>query len=99
MRVIQIQNEAELRALKPAWDGLLRESAADTIFLTWEWVTAWWGAYGKPGELWILAAFDEQDVLRGIAPLRRETVRRYGQTVSAVTFVGDGSVASVCGRH
>ena len=76
MRVIQIQNEAELRALKPAWDGLLRESAADTIFLTWEWVTAWWGAYGKPGELWILAAFDEQDVLRGIAPLRRETVRQ-----------------------
>jgi peptidoglycan/xylan/chitin deacetylase (PgdA/CDA1 family)/CelD/BcsL family acetyltransferase involved in cellulose biosynthesis len=91
MRVIQIQNEADLRALKPAWDGLLRESAADTIFLTWEWVTAWWAAYGKPGELWILAAFDEQDVLRGIAPLRRETARRYGQTVSTLTFVGDGS--------
>ena len=46
MRVVQMQSEADLRALKPAWDALLRESAANTIFLTWEWVTAWWSVYG-----------------------------------------------------
>lgn len=91
MKVVQIQTEADLKALKPAWDTLLREAASNTIFLTWEWVTAWWSAYGKPGDLRILAAFDEHDVLRGIAPLRRETVRRYGQTASALTFVCDGS--------
>jgi peptidoglycan/xylan/chitin deacetylase (PgdA/CDA1 family)/CelD/BcsL family acetyltransferase involved in cellulose biosynthesis len=91
MKVVQIQNEAEFRGLKSAWGALLSESHADVIFLTWEWVTAWWSAYGKPGELWILAALDDHDVLRGIAPLRRETVRRYGRTASALTFVGDGS--------
>ena len=91
MRVVQIQSEGDLQALKPGWDGLLRGSASNTIFLTWEWVTAWWCAYGKAGELRILAAFDDQDVLRGIAPLRSESVRRYGQTVPALTFVGDGS--------
>jgi peptidoglycan/xylan/chitin deacetylase (PgdA/CDA1 family)/CelD/BcsL family acetyltransferase involved in cellulose biosynthesis len=91
MRVVQMQSEADLQALKPAWDALLRESAADTIFLTWEWVTAWWSVYGKPGDLRILAAFDDHDELRGIAPLRLETVRRYGRSVSALTFVGDGS--------
>ena len=91
MRVVQIQSETELRGLKPAWDALLRESASNTIFLTWEWVTAWWSAYGKPGELRILAAFDDGDVLRGIAPLRCGTARKYGQSVSALTFVGDGS--------
>ena len=91
MRVVEIRTEAELQALKPAWDALLCESASDTIFLTWEWVTSWWAAYGKPGELRILAAFDDQDVLRGIAPLRSSTIRRYGQTVSALTFIGDGS--------
>ena len=79
MRVVQIQSETELQGLKPAWDALLRESASNTIFLTWEWVTAWWSAYGKPGELRILAAFDDRDVLRGIAPLRCGTARRYGQ--------------------
>ena len=86
-----MQSDAELQGLKSAWDALLSESAANTIFLTWEWLTAWWSAYGKPGELRILAAFDEQDVLRGIAPLRSKAVKRYGQTVSALTFVGDGS--------
>lgn len=91
MRVDEIQTEAELRALKPAWDSLVQQSAANTIFLTWEWVWAWWSTYGKPGHLRILTAFDESDVLRGIAPLRLEAVRRYGRTVSALTFVGDGS--------
>jgi len=33
-----------------------------------------------PGELRILLACDEQDTLPGIAPLRRQTVRRYGAT-------------------
>lgn len=91
MRVTEIRSEAELRNLQPAWDALLRESASNTIFLTWEWITAWWSAYGKIGQLRILAAFDEQGVLRGIAPLRDENVQRYGQTVPALTFIGDGS--------
>ncbi len=91
MRVVQIQSDAELQALKPAWDELLHESASNTIFLTWEWVTAWWSAYGEPGELRILAAFDDTGTLRGIAPLRHQTIRRYGQAGSALTFVGDGS--------
>lgn len=91
MRVVQIQSEADWRSLQPAWDALLRESASNTIFLSWEWVDAWWSAYGKSGELRILAAFDDHEVLRGIAPLRLQTIRRYGQAVSALTFLGDGS--------
>src|SRR4029077_2041082 len=61
------------------------------IFSTWEWATAWWSSYGNSGELRILAAFDERDVLRGIAPLRAGVVRKYGQTVPSLSFVGDGS--------
>ena len=91
MRVVEIRQESELQGLSPAWDALLRESASNTIFLTWEWVTAWWSSYGKPGELRIMAAFDEHDVLRGIAPLRAQTVRKFGQTVPVLSFIGDGS--------
>ena len=91
MKVVQIQSEADFRTLKPAWDALVQDSASNTIFLTWEWVAAWWSVYGYPGELRILAAFDDHDVLRGIAPFRIETARRYGQTVSTLTFIGDGS--------
>src|ERR1035437_3386497 len=91
MKVIGIRDEAGLEGLKPAWNALLRESASNTIFLTWEWAAAWWLAYGTSGELRILAAFDQDGVLRGIAPMRSQIQRRYGQSVAAISFIGDGS--------
>jgi peptidoglycan/xylan/chitin deacetylase (PgdA/CDA1 family)/CelD/BcsL family acetyltransferase involved in cellulose biosynthesis len=91
MKIVEIQHEAELHGLNSAWAELLRDSASDTIFLTWDWLARWWSIYGQPGDLRILAAFDDHNVLRGIAPLRSKQVRRYGQTVPALTFVGDGS--------
>src|ERR1035441_5838769 len=91
MKVVEIREESELRSLKSDWEALLNDSASNTIFLTWEWVTAWWSAYGAPGALRILAAFDEEGVLRGIAPLRSEPARKYGQTVASLRFIGDGS--------
>ena len=69
MRVVEIRSEACIAGLEARLGRALLESAADTIFLTWEWVSAWWSAYGKPGELRIFVAFDDHDVLRGIAPV------------------------------
>ncbi len=43
------------------------------------------------GELRILTAADESGVLRGIAPLRRRGMSRFGQKVEALAFLGDGS--------
>jgi peptidoglycan/xylan/chitin deacetylase (PgdA/CDA1 family)/CelD/BcsL family acetyltransferase involved in cellulose biosynthesis len=89
--VVEIREEREWRRLEPQWNELLRESAAATVFLTWQWVTAWWSAYGQSDELWILTAVDETGALRGIAPLRRHTVQRYGQSYRTIEFLGDGS--------
>ncbi len=91
MRLGEIRREADFQALKLDWNALLGESVSHSIFLTWEWITAWWSAYGDPGKLRILAAYDDSDVLRGIAPLREGTARKYGQTVSTLTFLVDGS--------
>ncbi len=91
MIVREIRREDELQGLRPAWDALLRESRSGSIFLSWEWVTAWWSSYGCPGELRIAAAFDRDGVLRGIAPMRSGEMRRYGQTAPALSFIGDGS--------
>jgi peptidoglycan/xylan/chitin deacetylase (PgdA/CDA1 family)/CelD/BcsL family acetyltransferase involved in cellulose biosynthesis len=91
MKVVEIRSAAELQDLKPAWEALLCGSPSATIFLTWEWVSAWWQSYGKSRELRVLAAFDDNQVLRGIAPLCRETLRKYGQTFPALSFAGDGS--------
>jgi peptidoglycan/xylan/chitin deacetylase (PgdA/CDA1 family)/CelD/BcsL family acetyltransferase involved in cellulose biosynthesis len=90
MKVVEIRSDEELDRLKHGWAALLCASGAASTFVTWEWAAAWWSAYGVPGELRLLAAFDG-DVLCGIAPLRRKTVRRCGQSVEALCFIGDGS--------
>jgi peptidoglycan/xylan/chitin deacetylase (PgdA/CDA1 family)/CelD/BcsL family acetyltransferase involved in cellulose biosynthesis len=91
MRVVEIRSEAELHEIRCEWNALLEDSASDTIFLTWEWITAWWKAYGNGGQLRILGAFDEQQVLRGLAPMQLREMRRYGQTVPTLSFLGDAS--------
>ena len=67
MKVIEIRSEAEWQSLRSEWETLLCDSASGATFLTYEWATAWWQAYGRPGELRILAALDDAGVLRGIA--------------------------------
>jgi peptidoglycan/xylan/chitin deacetylase (PgdA/CDA1 family)/CelD/BcsL family acetyltransferase involved in cellulose biosynthesis len=89
MKVTEVRSEEELRPMRAAWDHLVCETASKSIFLTWEWATAWWSAYGKPGDLRVLTAVDDAGVLRGIAPLRERVVRRYGQQSPALAFIGD----------
>jgi len=91
MKVVEIRRPEELRELRPAWDSLVCASASRSIFLTWEWMTAWWSAYGGESRLRVWAAFDDDRILRGIAPLRERTVKRFGQAVTVLSFIGDGS--------
>ncbi len=90
MKVMELA-ESALEKLRPAWGSLLSRSAADTVFLTWEWATAWWAVYGSAGGLRILAAYDDDGTLRGLALLRSHSVRRYGHNAPAFSFLGDGS--------
>ncbi len=46
MKVVEIREESEFAQLRSGWEGLLRDSGSNTIFLSWEWARAWWGAYG-----------------------------------------------------
>jgi CelD/BcsL family acetyltransferase involved in cellulose biosynthesis len=54
-------------ALRQEWNPLLRHSASDTIFLTWEWQRTWWEHLGE-GQLYLVAVRDGNH-LSGIAPL------------------------------
>jgi CelD/BcsL family acetyltransferase involved in cellulose biosynthesis len=60
---------AGFAALREEWNPLLRNSASDTIFLTWEWQSTWWEHLGE-GELYLLAMRTDEGRLVGIAPLR-----------------------------
>src|SRR5439155_161431 len=87
MKIVEIRGEMEFGQLKREWETLLADSASATIFLTWEWLSTWWSCYGKPGELRILLAYDDSGTLRGIAPLRAETVSKYGQSFPTLSFI------------
>ena len=49
-----IQSASGFTALRAQWQDLLRDSASDNPFLTWEWLHSWWAQYGAPGRLRLL---------------------------------------------
>lgn len=67
MRTQVYTDAAGFATLRDEWNPLLRDSASNTIFLTWEWQSTWWEHLGK-GELYLVTVRDGSH-LSGIAPL------------------------------
>ncbi len=82
-RVDEIPGEAE-------WNELLKQSAADSLFLTWEWVTTWWSVYGSRSRLHLLVARASDGQLVGIAPLKVVSVPIPLLGYDRVEFIGSG---------
>lgn len=59
----------EFASLGPDWNAFLQQTRSDSVFLTWEYLSAWWEVYGKDFELRIITARDSAGALLGIAPL------------------------------
>jgi peptidoglycan/xylan/chitin deacetylase (PgdA/CDA1 family)/CelD/BcsL family acetyltransferase involved in cellulose biosynthesis len=90
VRIERITSDDDFRALQGEWNALVQRSAAETVFLTWEWLTSWWAAYGSGKELFVLVARGESGECCGIAPLY---VDRSGSR-RILRFIGDGSYDS-----
>jgi len=63
-------DETGFDRLASEWSALLRNSRADTIFLTHMWQTTWWRHLGE-GKLLILSVRDDDEALVGLTPLFR----------------------------
>lgn len=63
-----VRDWAAVEQVAPEWNTLLRKSAADTIFLTWEWMRAWIDVAGRDFEPLIVIVRNSQGVLVAIAP-------------------------------
>jgi CelD/BcsL family acetyltransferase involved in cellulose biosynthesis len=83
MRLEAFTDVSIFHALRPEWNELLNDSAADTLFLTWEWQTTWWERLGE-GTLLVLVAREDDGRLVGIAPLYSAD----GPGPRALSFVG-----------
>lgn len=72
MNIEQYTSPDAFTTLREEWNPLLKRSATDTPFSTWEWHNYWWDAY-HPGDLRIIALRDDSQQLMAIASLFLET--------------------------
>jgi len=83
---------AAIDALRDEWDELLAASAADEIFLTWEWLATWWRHLGA-GRLPALFTVRDRGRLIALAPLAGPAPgSRPG--LARLRFLGSGAVGS-----
>jgi CelD/BcsL family acetyltransferase involved in cellulose biosynthesis len=76
--------------LEGEWNGLLRQSAADSIFLTWEWVRTWLEAVDESVQPLVVAVRDGDGRLVGLGPFYRSRLRLAGLvTYRALRVLGD----------
>lgn len=80
----------EVQELKQGWNPLLSGSGNDTVFLTWEWCSTWWKAYGAERTPFVLAAWEGRELV-GVAPLYAQRTRLLGQSWTCLRLIGEGS--------
>jgi CelD/BcsL family acetyltransferase involved in cellulose biosynthesis/peptidoglycan/xylan/chitin deacetylase (PgdA/CDA1 family) len=90
VKVLLHESWDDVCRLSRQWNDLLTDSASNTIFLTWEWMEAWWKNYGSNRSLFVLSAW-EGDSLEGVAPLFVDQPSRGNGNLKCLKLIGDGS--------
>ena len=99
MNVSIIRNDKELATLEREWNQLLHNSASDTIFLTWEWVSSWLDAQPDNLELFVIVIRDHADRLLAVAPFYKTRYRLLSCiNVSVLRILGDVSSGAEYGN-
>jgi CelD/BcsL family acetyltransferase involved in cellulose biosynthesis len=88
-----ISDPARLTTLRSEWTELVGDSAADSLFLTWEWMSTWWKHHARGRRLALLAVREGRDLV-GLAPLARRTTRPNTLASAWLEFLGSGVVGS-----
>jgi CelD/BcsL family acetyltransferase involved in cellulose biosynthesis len=85
-----ITREEDFLDLEREWKDLLPRTAADNIFLTWEWVSTWWEVFGESKQPHILT-FRDNNKLVGILPcyMWSRPLLRLGK-IRELRFIGTG---------
>jgi CelD/BcsL family acetyltransferase involved in cellulose biosynthesis len=68
------------------WNGLLAQARQPSVFLSWQWQTAWTRAFLNSRSLHLLRVSDDAGMLAGLLPL-------YDETVGLRRFVGGVDVS------
>ncbi len=75
MRATIIRDWSDFDSLEPEWNDLLFRSDASSVFLTWEWISAWRAAINDSVSPYVIVVRDVNDRLAGVAPLYFASMR------------------------
>lgn len=91
-----IDSPAEFERLGDDWNSLLRSSASDGLFLTWEWLHTWWSHFSQNKKLCLLAVRSQgaDGALLALAPLCQVSRSFPWFSPRWLRFLGAGSVGS-----
>lgn len=90
-----VDDGARLPAVAGDWQRLLARSASDVVFLTWDWLEAWWRCLRGDCRLRLLVARDARSEPVAMAPLGLTAERGlWGRPVRCLHFLGDRAAGS-----
>jgi CelD/BcsL family acetyltransferase involved in cellulose biosynthesis len=94
MQVKVIDSLASMADLSKEWNDLLRNSHANSVFLTWEWTYAWAESFlDESRRLFVLALYEGQELV-GLAPWYAWHTRLHGCPVIRIEFLGSPETGS-----
>ena len=88
MRIQVCASAEQLAQLRDPWNALLAQAPENTPFLTHEWITAWWRAFGSGLSMYVITAWQD-DELVAVAPLAYTKQQMLGARRSVVTFMAN----------
>lgn len=94
LKIELIESFDRWRDISHNWNSLLLQSRADTIFLTWEWLSSWAECYLHKRRQLFIAVISEGDELVGIAPWYIHPVSFGFYTLKQIRFLGNPETAS-----
>ncbi len=91
MKIKIITSKEELLgSLAQDWNALLKDNVNNVIYLTHEWIMAWWNSFGNGNKLNVIAVYDERGQLSGIAPMMRTKSRYRGVNIAKICLMANG---------
>jgi CelD/BcsL family acetyltransferase involved in cellulose biosynthesis len=93
LRVERIRDLDALAPIRADWNRLVDQSARPNVFLSWEWLTAWWNYLGAGQRLHVLVVRDGNGAVVGIGPFCIERIAGVWP-VRVLKFLGTKLVSS-----
>jgi CelD/BcsL family acetyltransferase involved in cellulose biosynthesis len=94
LEVTCVESFEDFLKLEECWNRLLESSATNSIYMTFEWMTAWWRHFHKGRDLFVLLVKEAGQVI-AIAPLMITTQSFCGIRLRMVKFLGTGRVFGI----